>query len=94
MMKIICVCGLGMGSSLILKMSVESAMKQLGVLCDVEHCAAGTMLGMSYDLLVASGDFRETMEGQENVVFVENVIKVDEIKDVLEKYLEANGLLG
>jgi PTS system ascorbate-specific IIB component len=93
-MKILCVCGLGMGSSLILKMSVDSAMRQLGVLCDIEHCAAGTMLGMSYDLMVASDDFKDEMEGKENVVFVKNVIKVDEIREVLKEYLEAKGLLG
>ena len=94
MMKILCVCGLGMGSSLILKMSVDSAMKQLGVQCDIEHCAAGTMIGMTYDLMVASSDFKDGMEGRENVVFVDNVIKVDEIKEVLKVYLEEKGLLG
>ena len=94
MMKILCVCGLGMGSSLILKMSVDSAMSQLGVPCDIEHCAAGTMFGMNCDLIVASEDFRSEMEGREDVVFVENVIKVDEIKEVLREYLEGKGLLG
>jgi galactitol-specific phosphotransferase system IIB component len=74
-------------------MSVDSAMSQLGVPCDIEHCAAGTMLGMNYDLMVASADFKDEMEGREKVVFVKNVIKVDEIKEVLKEYLEANGLL-
>jgi len=92
-MNIICVCGLGMGSSLILKMSVEKAMKELGVDCDVEHWAAGTMVGMKCDLIVAAEDFRDEMTNQKNVVFVKNVVKVEEIKGVLKEYLEKNGLL-
>jgi len=82
-----------MGSSLILKMSVEKAMKELGVDCDVEHWAAGTMVGMKCDLIVAAEDFQEELEDRSNVVFVKNVVKVDEIKGVLKEYLEKTGIL-
>jgi len=92
-MKIYCVCGLGMGSSLILKMSVEKAMKELGVDCDVEHWAAGTMVGMQCDLIVAAEDFKDELVNRSNVVFVKNVVKVDEIKGVLKEYLEKQGVL-
>jgi PTS system ascorbate-specific IIB component len=92
-MKIVCVCGLGMGSSLILKMSVEKAMKELGLACDVEHWAAGTMVGMKYDLIVAAEDFRDELSDQKNVVFVRNVVKVEEIKGVLKEYFEKEGIL-
>ena len=92
-MNIMCVCGLGMGSSLILKMSVENAMKELGVACDVEHWAAGTMVGIKTDLIVAAEDFRDELTGQENVVFIKNIVKVDEIKETLKVYLESKGIL-
>jgi PTS system ascorbate-specific IIB component len=92
-MNIVCVCGLGMGSSLILKMSVEKAMKELGVACDVEHWAAGTMVGMKFDLIVAAEDFRDELSDRKNVVFVKNVVKVEEIKGVLKEYLEKEGIL-
>lgn len=92
-MKIICVCGLGMGSSLILKMSVETAMKQLGVECDVEHWAAGTMEGMNADLIVTAEEFRDEMSGRKNVVFVKNVVRVPEIQEELKKYLQSKNLI-
>ena len=92
-MKILCVCGLGMGSSLILKMSVEKAMSELGVYCDVEHWAAGTMEGMKFDLIVAAEDFRDELKGRDNVVFVKNVVRVPEIKKGLKAYLEEKNLL-
>lgn len=92
-MKIVCVCGLGMGSSLILKMGVEKAMSDLGVACDVEHWAAGTMQGMNPDLIVAAEDFREELAGQNNVVFVRNVVKSEEIKKSLQVYLEEKNII-
>jgi len=84
---------MGMGSSLILKMSVESAMKQLGIACDVEHVSSGTMGGTNPDIIVTAEDFRDEFPDQENVVFVHNVIKVDEVKAALEVYLKAKGIL-
>ena len=92
-MKVMCVCGFGMGSSLILKMSVESAMRELGVACDVEHWAAGTMEGIKCDLIVTAEDFRETFGGRDDVVFVQNIVKVPEIKEALKEYLEKKNLL-
>ena len=92
-MRIVCVCGFGMGSSLILKMTVEKAMSQLGVACDVEHWAAGTMQGMNHDLVVAAEDLRDELAGRNNVVFVKNVINVDVVKGALKAYLEAKNLL-
>jgi len=82
-----------MGSSLILKMSVEKAMSELGIPCDVDHWAAGTMEGMSCDLIVAADDFREELESRPSVVFVKNVVKVPEIKENLKVYLEEKNLL-
>jgi len=92
-MKVVCVCGLGMGSSLILKMSVEKAMQQLGIPCDVEHWAAGTMEGLNPDLIVAGEDFKEELAGRDNVVFVKNVVKVDSVKEELKVYLEGKGMI-
>ena len=41
-MKILTVCGLGMGSSLILKMNVETVLKQHGIQASVEHLAVSS----------------------------------------------------
>jgi len=77
-----------MGSSLILKMSVETAMKELGVSCEVEHTAAGTMEGMKYDLLVAAEDLREHLSDKDNVVIVSSIVKVADIKESIREYLK------
>ncbi len=93
-MYIVCVCGLGMGSSLILKMTVDKAIGQLGVKnCEIEHWDAGTVDSKSADLIVTSEDFRDRFAGRKNVVYVKNVVNTEEVKSVLKAYLEANHLL-
>lgn len=87
-MKIVCVCGLGMGSSLILKMTVEKAMQALDIPSEVEHQAAGTMSGGDSDLIVASPDFADELSGYDNVVFIRNIVSVDEAKDAVQAFLD------
>lgn len=91
-MQILCVCGFGMGSSLILKMTVEKAMKELGIACEVQHEAAGMIGGASADIIVASPDFEDELSGHANTVFVRNIVSVPEVKTALAEYIETHGL--
>lgn len=51
-MHIVCVCGLGMGSSLILKMTVDKALRELGATDhEIEHWDAGTVESKNADLI-------------------------------------------
>jgi len=86
-MKIITVCGMGVGSSLILKMTVESAMNQLGKSCDVEHWDMGTVKGKPCDMIVTTEGFTDQFSDMENVVFVNNILNVDETKTKIEDFL-------
>lgn len=93
MLKIITVCGLGVGSSLIMKMTVESAMSQLGVKCDIEHWDMGTVKGRECDFIVTTFGFQKNFAEQENVVFVNNIVDVKEMKTALETYLKNKNIL-
>ncbi|MEA4875996.1 PTS sugar transporter subunit IIB [Anaerorhabdus sp.] len=92
-MKIITVCGLGVGSSLILKMTVDSAMSQLGVKCTIEHWDMGTIKGQNCDLIVTTEGFRKNFADQENVVYINNIVDVKETKEKLETYLKLHNLM-
>lgn len=93
MLKVITVCGLGVGSSLILKMTVDQAATQLGVHCNIEHWDMGTVKGRECDLIVTTNGFRKNFADQENVVFVENIVDVKEVKEALETYFKNKGIL-
>lgn len=93
-MHIVCVCGLGMGSSLILKMSVDKALNELGATGhEIEHWDAGTVDSRNADLIVTSVDFQDRFAGRNNVVFIKNVVNKEEVKEKLKAYLEANHLM-
>lgn len=93
-MHIVCVCGLGMGSSLILKMTVDKAMKELGATGhDIEHWDAGTVDSKNADLIVTSADFQDRFGDRENVVYVRNVVNTAEVKEALRVYLEKHQLM-
>lgn len=87
-MRIVTVCGLGVGSSLILKMTVDSAMTKLGKKATIEHWDMGTIKGVNADLIVTTESFRKNFVGQDNVVFVDNIVDVTEVYEKLKEHLE------
>lgn len=89
-MKIVTVCGMGLGSSLLLKISVEKAAKDLGIKADVEHWDMGTVQGKERDLIVASEEFRKNLT-MDDVVFIRNIMDANEVKEKISAYLSEKG---
>ncbi len=87
-MKIVCVCGMGMGSSLIMKMTIDKVLRELGVEAEIEHWDAGTVGSKNVDLIVTSEDFAERFADRDNVVYLKNVVNGNEAKEKLQAYLE------
>lgn len=90
-MKIITVCGMGVGTSLMLKMSVESALSQLGLKGSVEHWDMGTVKGQERDFIVTSEEFRGNFKEDPNVVYISNIMDVNEVKAKLSEYFVMKG---
>ncbi|GAB6930562.1 PTS sugar transporter subunit IIB [Paenibacillus sp. JCM 10914] len=87
-MKILCVCGLGQGTSLILRMNVENVMNGMGVNADVEHTDVSTASGTAADYIITSNELAQSLKGHEaKVVIVNNYFDNDEIKQKLEEVL-------
>ncbi|CAI3330265.1 PTS sugar transporter subunit IIB [Enterococcus cecorum] len=91
-MKIITVCGMGVGTSLMLKMTVESVMNTLGRQASVEHWDMGTVKGKECDLIVTSEEFRSNFADQDNVVFVHNIMDANEVQTKLSAYFDEKGV--
>lgn len=92
MLQVITVCGLGVGSSLILKMTCESAFRQLNMKVNIEHWDMGTVKGKKCDLLITTESFRKNFQDLDNVVYVQNMVDVAEMKRNLAKYFSDKGL--
>lgn len=82
-MKILAVCGMGLGSGLLLRMTCESALRRLGVKdFDVEVADIGTArgAGIGADVIVTSGELARTLGAvRGKVVTIDNFFDVDEM---------------
>ncbi|MFC4565564.1 PTS sugar transporter subunit IIB [Nocardiopsis mangrovi] len=54
-LHVLAVCGAGMGSSLILRMTAEEALRELGVSARVESTDITAARGMSPDIVIGQG---------------------------------------
>lgn len=81
-MKILAVCGMGLGSGLILRMQAEKALKELGIQADVEVADIGTAraLASTADLILTSEELALQLVGvKPRIVTIQNFIDLREM---------------
>ncbi|WP_182049586.1 PTS sugar transporter subunit IIB [Changpingibacter yushuensis] len=89
-MKILVVCGMGIGTSIILKMNTDNALQQLGVYAETEASDISAARGAASmaDLVLTSEELVEQLSSVDTPVeVIHNFTDVDEIKTVLERYV-------
>lgn len=90
-MKILAVCGMGLGSGLVLRMQAEKALKEIGIVADVEVSDIGTAraLASSADLILTSVELAEQLGTvKPKVVTISNFIDLREMVTKLKAALE------
>lgn len=88
-MKILAVCGMGFGSSLMLKMTADRVLKKKGIPADVEACDIGTASGMQADLILTNNEFASQLKGgSAEVAAIKNVASEAEVEQAITEYLE------
>ena len=89
MLKVLTVCINGMGSSLILKMTVEKAFKELGIEADVKHCNASEFKGKKADVVITTPSLVNTIRPSEEMIVVttKNFTDVGQIKEKISEAL-------
>lgn len=81
-MKILCVCGTGQGSSLILRMSIEEILRDRGIKADVEHTDPSVASGERCDYIVTSKEIAGSINNpRAKIITITNYIN----KDILSK---------
>ena len=91
-MKILAVCGMGLGSGLLLRMQAEKALRQLGVTADLEVADIGSARAMAQtaDLIITSNELAEQLGTvKPKVVTITNFIDLNEMVRKLEEALKA-----
>lgn len=70
MYKIYTVCVNGMGSSLILRMTVEKAVQELGIDAQVKAIDLGQLKGMKPDICITSPFLAKSIEKREGMTII------------------------
>ncbi|HEQ1856584.1 TPA: PTS sugar transporter subunit IIB [Providencia alcalifaciens] len=95
-MKITVVCGNGLGTSLMMEMSIKTILKDLQVAADVDHVDLGSAKGTVSDIFVGTTDIAEQLVAQQvggEIVALDNMIDKVAMKERLSVALQKLGAM-
>ncbi|PWC22989.1 PTS ascorbate transporter subunit IIB [Brenneria roseae subsp. roseae] len=95
-MKITVVCGNGLGTSLMMEMSIKTIIRDLGVSAEVDHVDLGSAKGTQSDIFVGTKDIAEQLIAQSvngKIVSLDNMIDKNAMKERLSIALTELGAL-
>lgn len=93
-MKILAVCGQGLGSSFLVEMNIKAVLNDLGVGdIEVEHSDLGGAFAGAADIFIAGKDIAMGMTHLDNVIELDNLLDKQELMEKIRKELESRGVL-
>ena len=94
MIEIVTACGVGMGTSLLLRMYTEDVIKILGVEARVQALDASQAKGSKADLILTSPALVDVCSGgKAEVMAIKSFVDKEEIQSVLTEFFTARGLM-
>jgi PTS system ascorbate-specific IIB component len=87
-MKILVMCGNGLGSSFMMEINVKKVLKELGKTADVDHTDLTSAASREADIYVATEDIMVNFkkDGVKKVA-LKNIMDLKELKEKLSQYL-------
>ena len=83
--RIMCCCGSGLGSSMLVRMNVEKVLKNLGVSgIEVTHSSVSDAVSNAADLFVVGGDLGDFVKNLPSVIILDNIMDVNELTEKLK----------
>ena len=87
-----CCCGSGLGSSLMVQMNIEKALKNLGIDgVEAEHTSLSEINVKSADLFVVGKDIAPQLKDFPRVVVLDKIMSMTELSEKLEKAFAIEG---
>lgn len=87
-MKIMVVCGNGLGSSFIMELNVKKALNEMGKTAEVDHTDLTSAKSVQADIFIGAADIMSQLEdGNRTIINLENMMSIPEIKSKLEPHL-------
>ncbi|MDW8845488.1 PTS sugar transporter subunit IIB [Erwinia sp. MMLR14_017] len=96
-LSILAVCGAGLGSSFACEMSIEAALKDLGVEADLSHCDISSATSSRADIIMTGENFRSQFQHytiNATIIYLKRLVDKNEIKIKLEPVLKEKGFMN
>lgn len=87
-MRILTVCGMGFGTSLMLLMTIKEIGRKYGVSIEGEAVDLGSYKGKPCDLIAASGEIAKQIQTDIPVMAIKNLLDKADIEEQLKPFLE------
>lgn len=89
-MKIITVCGFGVGTSLLLKMTVDGVLSEEGIEGEVEAMDMTSVCGSSADIILTSKEIGEEIKEQVQgaLIYISNFMDTEEVREKILQFKE------
>lgn len=86
-MKIMAICGSGLGSSFMVEMNIKKVLKKMGVDAEVEHSDLSSAIPGEADLFVMAKDIAASASISDNqLIVITNIIDINELETKLRAY--------
>lgn len=86
-LKILSVCGMGFGTSLMMLMTIQDIGKKYDVKVTGEACDLGSYKGKKCDLIVASSEIASQIRSENiEVIGIKNILDKKEFEEKMKKY--------
>ncbi|CAM4243483.1 PTS lactose transporter subunit IIB [Paenibacillus macerans] len=93
-MKILAICGTGLGSSFMLEMNVKQILSELGLSgVEVDHSDLSSATPDSADLFIAAKDIAAGMGHLGEVIVIDSIIDMDGLRAKLKDVFQAKGMI-
>lgn len=93
-MKLMVVCGSGLGSSFMVEMNIKAILKELNISgLEVEHCDLGSATPGSADVFIGAKDMADSMTHLGEVVSLDSIIDKDELRQKISEVLKDKGII-
>ncbi|MBL1226210.1 PTS sugar transporter subunit IIB [Enterococcus sp. BWR-S5] len=93
-MKFAAVCGSGLGSSFMVEMNINTVLNEIGVNgVEVAHYDMGSAAPELADVFFVGGDLADSAQHLGEVVVLNSIIDMDELKEKVTAVCKEKGLL-
>ncbi|OBW99538.1 PTS mannitol transporter subunit IIB [Gallibacterium genomosp. 1] len=90
-MKIMAVCGSGLGSSFMMEMNIKKVLKKMGIEAEVEHTDLASVSPNDADVFVMAKDIAASSSiPTDKLIVVTNIVSLAEYEEKLTAYFQKN----